>query len=380
MATQQEINDAVRLNEIINKQLYGYDSSIHAKRDAADFQRLGGQARFDQLMSDPQVNQHISAGSGNSLVSSLKTAAPYIALGAGAYGLNSLGAFGAGTTAPTGMGAFTAEQLAGPVMSAGAPTLGAGTLGSIGSAMSNADIAAALESGQYGGMTGALTPAEIAAAGGGTSNLGGAASSLIPGIGNNTLGSLISGGAALYAGEQGASAAGDALAEQRRQFDIGQTNMQPWLQAGTKALGAQQDLLGLGTAGGAESQLASLMSTPGYQFRLGQGQKSLEASSAARGGMGSGKAMTGMTQYGQDYASNEYGNRLNQLAGLSGTGQTTATNMANAGQQYGSDAGNSILAANNYRQSGILGAGNALSDWLNPQPKTPTLANLLKGY
>lgn len=181
----------------------------------------------------------------------------------------------------------------------------------------------------------------------------------------NTLGSLIQGGTALVAGQQGVNAANEATEEMRRQFDIGQENMAPWLEAGRTALTAQQELMGLGETG-PEGQLSALMSSPGYQFRLGQGQRSLEASSAARGGMGSGKAGTAMAQFGQDYASNEYGNRLNQLAGLSGTGQSQAQYGAGLGMGYAGEMGNASLVGANARQSGIIGAGSALSNLMNP--------------
>lgn len=193
----------------------------------------------------------------------------------------------------------------------------------------------------------------------------------------NTLSSLIQGGSALWAGQQGVDAANKATDELRRQFDIGQANTKPWLEAGKNALGAQQDLMGLG-ANGPEAQLSSLMNSPGYQFRLNTGRRNLEAGFGRSGGMGSGKAMTGMEQYGQDYASNEYGNRLNQLAGVSGTGQVQANQNMNTGMNYAGEMGNASLAGAQARQSGILGAGSALSNWLNPQPKQLTLADLLR--
>lgn len=198
-------------------------------------------------------------------------------------------------------------------------------------------------------------------------------------VSNNSagLGALLQGGTALWAGQQGVDAANRATDEMRRQFDIGQANAAPWLEAGKNALGAQQDLMGLGE-NGPEAQLSSLMNSPGYQFRLNQGRRNLEASSAARGGMGSGKAATAMTNYGQDYASNEYGNRLNQLAGVSGTGQTQANQSMNTGMNYAANIGNAAITGANARQSGILGAGSALSNWLNPQPKQLTLADLLR--
>lgn len=167
------------------------------------------------------------------------------------------------------------------------------------------------------------------------------------------------------------------LAEMNRQFDLQQNQMYPWLQAGQGALTEQQALMGLG--GDTQGALASLMNAPGYQFRLQEGQRGLEGGLAARGGMQSGKAMTAATQYGQNFASNEYANRLSQLAGLSGTGMSAAGNMGAAGSNYANNMGNVLMgnanaqgaagiAGANARQSGLLGGaqlGLNMYDYFN---------------
>lgn len=186
----------------------------------------------------------------------------------------------------------------------------------------------------------------------------------------------------LYAANQGKDAASSAankmqgatdqsLAENQRQFNISQNNMAPWLRAGRKSLAAQQDLMGLGGDG---TQMQALQSAPGYQFRLQQGQRSLDAGLAARGGMGSGKSMQAGVDYNQNFASNEYQNRLNQLAGLSNTGQSTATQMGNQGMQYAQNQGNlwtgnanaqgaAGLQAANMNASTLQGVGNVLGNY-----------------
>lgn len=190
--------------------------------------------------------------------------------------------------------------------------------------------------------------------------------------------SLIGAGVAAYGADQSNQAIGaasgtqqrataESLAEQRRQYEIAQQNMAPWLQAGGRALTAQQELMGLG--GDYQNALAALAKSPGYQFRLQQGQNALESGIAARGGMGSGKAMTAANEYGQNFASNEYTNRLNQLAALSGTGQTTSQNLGNLGMQYAQNYGGTLqgganaygaaqIAGANARNSSILGGAN----------------------
>jgi len=148
-----------------------------------------------------------------------------------------------------------------------------------------------------------------------------------------------------------------SLEEQKRQFEISQANMAPWLGAGRKALTAQQELMGLG--GDSANQLSALANSPGYRFRLQQGQQGLESGLAARGGMGSGKAYTGAIDYNQNFASNEYANRLNQLAGLSGTGQSTAQNMGTMGANYGLNYGNTLQSGANALGSAAINAANA---------------------
>lgn len=222
------------------------------------------------------------------------------------------------------------------------------------------------------------------------------------GIGSlgNTLGSLASGAASLYGAKLSSDSAGQAallqkqstdaaLDETKRQFNLGQAAQMPWRAAGQSALGEQVDLMGLG-ANGAEGQLASLMKSPGYEFRLGEGQKALERSAAARGGLFGGATGKALTRYGQDYGSNEYGNRLAQLSSLSGQGQAAASGMAGLGTQYAGNVSNLLtnqgnagaaasIAQGSAKQSGILGAGSALSNLFNP-PKQNSLADLLRGY
>lgn len=330
------------------------------------YESMGGDAGYDakiaQLQTNPQLFQSYSdmkssmtsggLGSQGDILASIAAVGGLGALYGGAAGGATAGGAGGATAAGGGL---TAEAAAAPALSGAAgsglglseATLGAGTAGALS---------------QSGGDSGTATTAPASTS-----------STVSP----NTLGSLIQGGTALWAGQQGVDAANKATDELRRQFDIGQTNSAPWLEAGKTALGAQQDLMGLG-ANGPEAQLSSLMNSPGYQFRLNTGRRNLEASSAARGGMGSGKAATAMNQYGQDYASNEYGNRLNQLAGVSGTGQTQANQNMNTGMNYAGEMGNASLAGAQARQSGILGAGSALSNWLNPPKKELTLADLLR--
>jgi hypothetical protein len=114
----------------------------------------------------------------------------------------------------------------------------------------------------------------------------------------------------------------------------------------------------------------SIKQQPGYLFRLQQG---LEAAGIpANGRFLSGAQIRAATQYGQQYASNEYQGALNQAAGL---GSLAAQNYQPAAQYAGAVSniyGNlgkiqaqGVLGASQARAAGILGVTGAISSGLS---------------
>ncbi len=71
---------------------------------------------------------------------------------------------------------------------------------------------------------------------------------------------------------------------------------------------------------------AAFRAMPGYQFGLDEGNKQVQASAAARGGLNSGATLKALLKFGQNYADQQgvtpYMNRLAALAGVA----QTATN------------------------------------------------------
>jgi hypothetical protein len=111
---------------------------------------------------------------------------------------------------------------------------------------------------------------------------------------------------------------------------------------------------------------------PGYGFRLKEGLRALESSAAARGGLLSGNAMRGITRYGQELGSQEFGNafnryqaeraaRLNPLQSLAGMGQSTAATLGGQAGQYGQQMAQGAAAMGNIRASGYMNQANALT-------------------
>lgn len=180
-----------------------------------------------------------------------------------------------------------------------------------------------------------------------------------------------------------AQASREALDLQRRMYEEGVARQQPWLQAGQTALNKLIPEATSYTPFG----MAQFQADPGYAFRLSEGQKALERSAAARGGLLSGAAGKALTRYGQDMGSQEYMNafnryqteraaRLNPLQSLAGVGQTTANTLGSYGQNFANQAnqlamtnaanmGNLALAQGNIRASQYGTAGKALDEALN---------------
>lgn len=114
---------------------------------------------------------------------------------------------------------------------------------------------------------------------------------------------------------------------------------------------------------------------PGYAFRLSEGQKALDRSAAARGGLQSGAALKAAARYGQDMGSQEYQNAFNRyqtnrqnklqpLMSLAGMGQAAASNQAGYAGQYGQGAAQAYGDIGNAQASGTMGQANAIAGGL----------------
>jgi len=214
------------------------------------------------------------------------------------------------------------------------------------------------------------------------------------------------------------------LALQTRQYEEGVQRQQPFLTAGTNALARMQ--------AGEFTQPAAFnvndpryaqpgafsfgandyQADPGYAFRLSEGQKALERTAAARGGLISGGALKAATRYGQDMGSQEYQNAYqraltgygtqvdrsntafsrgltgynadvaradtgyNRLASMAGVGQTTGQQLNTAGANYantasntlgnyGTAASNAVMGAGAATAAGQMGSANTLASALN---------------
>lgn len=205
-------------------------------------------------------------------------------------------------------------------------------------------------------------------------------------------------GSSLIASGQQQSAADQASQTQLQMFNAEQQDLAPYMQTGVAANSALNSLTGLGTANPLTSPLLSpisvseqtLQTTPGYQFNLQQGLKSVQNSAAARGLGVSGAALKGADTYATGLADSTYQNQFNnaqtnqtnqfnRLLGLTQLGQTSAAGVGSAGITTGQGVASSQLSGGQAAAAGTLGAGNALSSAYPNYLANNALANLYQG-
>ena len=105
--------------------------------------------------------------------------------------------------------------------------------------------------------------------------------------------------------------------------------------------------------------------SPGYGFRVAEGQKGVNNRMAAMGLSNSGSLLKATERFRQGIAADEYGTHYNRLAALSGAGQTATQNTAALGANYANAAGNAFMNAGNARAQGAINTGNAISSGIN---------------
>jgi hypothetical protein len=216
------------------------------------------------------------------------------------------------------------------------------------------------------------------------------------GAGGAIVGGYLSAQGAQRGAESQAAAMRESAALNKQMFDVQNAQQAPYREAGYSALNEIMGMKPYLTQQFGPEQFAAGID-PGYAFRLEQGNlANLNLANRAGGAIG-GNTLTGLINFGQGAASQEFQNAFNRFqtgrtniynmqAGIAGLGQTslgqTGQQSSNAAQNIGnaiSGAGSAIgagqVAAGNAYGNALQGAGNQymLSQILSKRyPMTPT--------
>lgn len=208
------------------------------------------------------------------------------------------------------------------------------------------------------GGTGPLTGILGGGGGGGGGLLG-----PITGIVGGITGSTAAGEAAQAAAQMQAATAQAGIEEQRRQFDLTQELLGPFVQAGVGgegvggALEAQQALLGLLGPEAQQTAISGLEGSPLFTSLVGQGEEALLQGASATGGLRGGNIQGALAQFRpamlQQLIESQYG----KLGGLTQLGQSSAVGVGAAGQATGANIADLLGQKGAALAGGIIGEG-----------------------
>lgn len=185
----------------------------------------------------------------------------------------------------------------------------------------------------------------------------------------SAVGQVLSDPMGTHAIQSGMNSQADATAQSNATlqniYNQQRSDAMPWEDAGKSALTQMQD-----PSFNHAFSMSDFQADPGYQFRMQQGQQALEASAAARGGLSGGNFATALTQYGQNFASNEYQNaynrfnqnqqnRFNRLSTIAGIGQNALTGTMGAAQSYGNGVSQNQMGLGNAYAAGNMAMAKA---------------------
>jgi hypothetical protein len=181
----------------------------------------------------------------------------------------------------------------------------------------------------------------------------------------------------MQAGSIMAAGAGNAAKEQEYQgllglqtanniYDRNEAKLQPYEQTGNQAETELQRGMGPQGSLGRQFTMADFVKDPAYQFDLKQGLEAINNSNSVRGGALSGGTLKALSNYGQQQASNEFGNardyfmrnqnqNFSQLSGLAGQGLNATNIDVGLGQHLSDSTLDERNSIGNAKAAGVIG-------------------------
>jgi hypothetical protein len=161
----------------------------------------------------------------------------------------------------------------------------------------------------------------------------------------------------------------DAINEMRQARDTARTDLSPWRTTGQNALLDVGNLAGVNGPDAAQQAMGGFTTSPGYQFQMNEGLKSIDAGAAARGMLASGQTQKAEMGYAQGLASQNFDNYYNRLLGLSTQGLQAAGTSANASMNAGANIADTQTSAGtalaNIYGNMYKGVGNGINNSAN---------------
>jgi hypothetical protein len=181
------------------------------------------------------------------------------------------------------------------------------------------------------------------------------AATAVAGIGS----AVISSNASAKASQAQTDAANKGIGVQQDQFAALQKLLAPYSDAGTGALSAQQDMLGLHGNQAQQSSIDAIQNGSQFKALNAQGQDAILQNAAATGGLRGGNVQGALGQFSpqllQSLIQQQYGN----LGGMTSIGQNAAAMTGNAGMKSADSISTLLGNVGSAQAGGALGQANA---------------------
>lgn len=148
-----------------------------------------------------------------------------------------------------------------------------------------------------------------------------------------------------------------AIAEQRRQFDVTNTNFAPYRDIGGKGLAGLGDLTGVNGTDAQGSAIEALKASPFYQSLFRTGEEAVLQNASATGGLRGGNTERGLADFGADTLMQTIQQQLASLGGLAGMGMGATNATAGFGQNASNAVSGFLNNQGQARASGALAIG-----------------------
>lgn len=119
------------------------------------------------------------------------------------------------------------------------------------------------------------------------------------------------------------------------------------------------------TTDAARAAFDQFRNSTGYQFRLGQGMDAVNSGYAGAGTLKSGAALKAINEYGQNFASNEFGNYMGMLGNQQALGANAASAQAGVSQNMGNSLAQIAMNRGDNAANAALSKTNGLANGLS---------------
>jgi hypothetical protein len=192
------------------------------------------------------------------------------------------------------------------------------------------------------------------------------------GLSGAALAGVAVGGATLVSGYMQGEAAKDAsstqagasqagIEEQRRQFDVVQKLLEPYVTGGTEAFKQQQALVGVQGPDAQRAAISAIEQGPAFQALTEQGENALLQRASATGGLRGGNVQAALAQFRPQILSQLIEQQYGQLGGLAKFGQASAAGTGAAAQETGANVAQLLAAQGAATAGGQMAAGKAFA-------------------